>query len=92
LKGDATNWLTEPEYAAFRLRLEVAHAATEAALEEARRRVRLNEEIKLLRRSRPEHVAWPGSKPSWKVRRWSGPSQRTRIAWNSDASTWPRRG
>jgi hypothetical protein len=43
LKGDATNWLTDPECAALRLRLEGAHAAAEAALVEARRRVRLNE-------------------------------------------------
>jgi hypothetical protein len=32
LKGDATHWLTEPGYAALRLRLEAAHAAAEAAL------------------------------------------------------------
>lgn len=45
LKGDATHWFTDPEYATLRLRLEVAHAAAEeeAALVEARRRVRLNE-------------------------------------------------
>ena len=43
LKGDATHWLTDPEYATLRLRLEAAHAAAEAALVEARRRVRLNE-------------------------------------------------
>ena len=43
LKGDATHWLTGPEYAALRHRLEAAHAAAEAALVEARRRVRLNE-------------------------------------------------
>jgi hypothetical protein len=43
LKGDATHWLTSPEYAALRHRLEVAHAATEAVLVEARRGVRLNE-------------------------------------------------
>jgi hypothetical protein len=43
LKGDATQWLTDPEYAALRLRLEAAHAAAEATLVEARRRVRLNE-------------------------------------------------
>lgn len=43
LKADAGHWLTAPEYAALRLRLESAHAATEAALVEARRRVRLNE-------------------------------------------------
>ena len=39
---DATHWLTDPDYAALRHRLEAAHAA-EAALVEARRRVRLNE-------------------------------------------------
>ena len=44
LEADASHWLTEPEYAALRLRLEAAHAAAEAALVEARRRVRINEE------------------------------------------------
>jgi len=43
LKGDATNWLTGPEYAALRHRLEAAHASAEEALVEARRRVKLNE-------------------------------------------------
>jgi hypothetical protein len=43
LKGDATHWLTDPEHAALLLRLESAHAAAEAALVEARRRVKLNE-------------------------------------------------
>lgn len=43
LKGDATHWLEGPEYAALRLRLEAAHAAAEAALVEARRRVRIDE-------------------------------------------------
>jgi len=43
LKGDATHWLTGAEYAALRHRLESAHAAVEAALIEARRRMRLNE-------------------------------------------------
>jgi hypothetical protein len=42
-KGDATHWLTDPEYAALRHRLESAHAAAEAVLVEARMRVRLNE-------------------------------------------------
>jgi hypothetical protein len=37
LKGDATHWLTDPEYAALRHRLAAAHAAVEAALVEARR-------------------------------------------------------
>jgi hypothetical protein len=44
LKGDANHWLTSPEYAALRHRLENAHAAVEAALVEARRAVRLNED------------------------------------------------
>ena len=44
LKADARHWLTAPEYAVLHLRLENAHAALEAALIEARRRVRLNEE------------------------------------------------
>ena len=43
LKADATHRLTDPEYAALRHRLEAAHAAVEAALVEAKRRVRLNE-------------------------------------------------
>jgi hypothetical protein len=44
LKADAYQWLTGSEYAALRHRLEDAHAAVEAALVEARRRARLNEE------------------------------------------------
>jgi hypothetical protein len=43
LKTDAHHWLTSPEYAALKHRLEDAHAAVEAALVEARRKVRLNE-------------------------------------------------
>ena len=43
LKGDATHWLTDPEYAALRHRLEAVHAALVAALVEARRRVRIDE-------------------------------------------------
>jgi hypothetical protein len=43
LKADATHWLSDPEYAALKHRLEAAHASAEAALVEARRRVRLNE-------------------------------------------------
>jgi hypothetical protein len=43
LRADANHWLNDPEYASLRLRLEAAHAAAEAALVEARRRVRLNE-------------------------------------------------
>src|ERR671913_2641531 len=35
LKGVATHWLTDPEYAALRHRLEAAHAAAEAALVQA---------------------------------------------------------
>jgi hypothetical protein len=44
LKGEAMNWLDDPNYAALRLRLENTHAAVEAATVEARRRMRLNEE------------------------------------------------
>jgi hypothetical protein len=44
LKADAHHWLISPEYAVLHLRLENAHAAVEAALIEARRRVRMNEE------------------------------------------------
>ena len=44
LKADAHHWLTSPEYAVLYLRLENAHAAVEAALIEARRRVRMNED------------------------------------------------
>jgi hypothetical protein len=43
MKGEAYNWLKAPEYDALRPRLENLHAAAEAALVEARRRVRLNE-------------------------------------------------
>jgi hypothetical protein len=42
-KGEATAYLSDPNYNALRLRLENAHAAVEAAMVEARRRVRLNE-------------------------------------------------
>ena len=41
LKGDTNHWLEGPEYATLKHRLEYAHAAIEAALIEARRRVRL---------------------------------------------------
>ena len=44
LKADAHHWLEGLEYAALKYRLEDAHAAVEAALIEARRRVRMNEE------------------------------------------------
>jgi hypothetical protein len=43
LKGDANAYLDDPDYSTLRLRLENAHAAVEAAMVEARRRVRLNE-------------------------------------------------
>jgi hypothetical protein len=43
LKGDANAYLTDPNYSTLRLRLELAHAAVEAAAVEARRRVRLND-------------------------------------------------
>jgi hypothetical protein len=36
-------YLTDPNYYTLRLRLEIAHAAVEAAVVEARRWVRLNE-------------------------------------------------
>ena len=42
-KGEANAYLSDPNYNALRLRLEIAHAAVEAAAVEARRRVRLNE-------------------------------------------------
>jgi len=43
LKGEANAYLVDPNYHALRHRLEMAHAAVEAATVEARRRVRLNE-------------------------------------------------
>jgi hypothetical protein len=43
LKGEATSWLSDPNYNTLKLRLESAHSAVEAAVVEARRRVRLNE-------------------------------------------------
>jgi hypothetical protein len=43
LKADATHWLEGQEYEALRQRLEAAHAAAEAAVVEARRRMRLDE-------------------------------------------------
>jgi hypothetical protein len=42
-KGEANAHLSDPNYNALRHRLEIAHAAVEAATVEARRRVRLNE-------------------------------------------------
>ncbi|HEX2181012.1 MAG TPA: hypothetical protein VHH10_01910 [Rubrobacteraceae bacterium] len=44
LKGEAMNWLEDSNYSALKLRLENAHSAVEAAVVEARRRVRINEE------------------------------------------------
>ena len=44
LKGDARAWLSDPNYNTLKLRLESAHSTVEAAVVEARRRVRLNEE------------------------------------------------
>jgi hypothetical protein len=38
LKGEANSWLRDPDYNTLKLRLESAHAATEAATVEARRR------------------------------------------------------
>jgi hypothetical protein len=43
LKGEANAYLDDPNYSTLCLRLENAHAAVEAAIVEARRRVRLNE-------------------------------------------------
>jgi hypothetical protein len=43
LKGDTNAYLADPNYNTLRLRLENAPAAVEAAMVEARRRVRLNE-------------------------------------------------
>jgi hypothetical protein len=43
LKGEANSWLRNPDYDTLKLRLEIAHAAAEAAAVEVRRRVRLNE-------------------------------------------------
>jgi hypothetical protein len=44
LKADAHHLLTDPEYAALNHRLEDTNAVVEAAVVEARRRVRMNEE------------------------------------------------
>ena len=41
LKGEARARVSDPNYNTLKLRLENAHAATEAAAVEARRRVRL---------------------------------------------------
>ena len=43
LKGEANNYLRDPNYNTLKLRLESAHSSVEAAAVEARRRVRLNE-------------------------------------------------
>ena len=42
-KADADRWLRDPEYGVLLQRLEEAHVAVEAALVEARRRVRIDE-------------------------------------------------
>jgi hypothetical protein len=42
LQGDANAYLTDLNYSTLRLRLELADAAVEAAMVEARRKVRLN--------------------------------------------------
>jgi hypothetical protein len=44
LKGEANSWLRDADYSTLKLRLENAHSAVEAAVVEARRRVRLNGE------------------------------------------------
>jgi hypothetical protein len=43
LKGEVRAWLSHPNYNTLKLRLGGAHTAVEAAVVEARRRVRLNE-------------------------------------------------
>ena len=43
LKGEANAWLSDPSYNTLKHRLENALSAVEAAVIEARRRVRLNE-------------------------------------------------
>jgi hypothetical protein len=43
LKGDANAYLNDPNYSTYRLRLEIAQPAVEAAMVEARRRARLSE-------------------------------------------------
>jgi hypothetical protein len=42
-KGEANAYLSDPTYNALRHRLEIAHAAVEAAAVQTRRRMRLNE-------------------------------------------------
>ena len=44
LRADAIHWLTDPEYSPLRFRLQAAHATAKAALVEARRRARIEEE------------------------------------------------
>jgi hypothetical protein len=44
LKGEARAWLSDSNYDTLKLKLESAHSAVEAAVVEARRRVRLNGE------------------------------------------------
>jgi len=55
LKGDATHWFTEREYAALRHRLEATHVTTEPALVETRRRVSLSD-------GREQYVDYPRSR------------------------------
>jgi hypothetical protein len=43
LKGEANSWLRDANYNTLKLRLEASHSALDAAVVEARRRVRLNE-------------------------------------------------
>ena len=62
LKADADPWLKGPEYGALRHRLEAAHAAAEAAIVEARRRVRLNRRPGAVSRNMAR-LPGPGSSP-----------------------------
>src|SRR3712207_1245775 len=48
LKGEARAWFSDPTYSTLKLRLESAHLAVEAAVVEARRRVRLNQGLRAL--------------------------------------------
>ncbi len=70
LKGEAMNWLDDPNYAALRLRLENAHGAVEAATVEARWRVTLNEGRwawgRAIRAEAPKDFGH-----CWRVRVWS---------------------
>jgi hypothetical protein len=59
LKGDENHRLEGPEYAPLKHRLEYAHAAVEAALVEARRRVRLSEGRESCGWAYPLRRSWP---------------------------------